>query len=43
MLSDKPAVVLTELGAANGDRAALLAIVEQGGAAGMLGHHSNCC
>jgi hypothetical protein len=43
VLSDKPAVVLAELSAVHGDRATLLATVQESGTARVFGHDSNCC
>jgi hypothetical protein len=43
VLLDEASVVGAELGAGYRDRATALAIVQQASAAGMLGHHPNCC
>jgi hypothetical protein len=43
VLGSNHRVVLTELGAGHGDLATLLATMEQGDAAEVLGHCPNCC
>jgi hypothetical protein len=43
MLHDKTGVVRAELRAGHRDRAEGLITVEQGSAAGILGHHLNSC
>src|SRR5262249_55640010 len=43
VLGGNRVVVIAEPGSGRGDRATLLAAVEQGVAARVLGHSSNCC